>query len=103
MLFNVSHALEHALTERAQGDLAGLLAAAPQTASLVRLCADGSPDFATAAQARAADVPVGACMLVRPGEQVRAALCAPCMLLLCARTACMLHRWHEGRAGSATF
>jgi cation transport ATPase len=77
VLFNVSHALEHALTERAQGDLAGLLERAPQTAALVTLRADGAPDLAALTHARAADVPVGACMLVRPGEQVRRSFPTP--------------------------
>lgn len=71
VLFNASHALEHALTERAQGSLTSLLESAPQTAALVPLRPDGSPDLAAVSQARAADVPPGACMLVRPGEQVR--------------------------------
>lgn len=37
VLFNVSHAVEHLLTDKAQGSLASLLEKAPQTATLLQV------------------------------------------------------------------
>lgn len=71
VLFQTSHVVEHRLTERAQGNLAALYDTMPKAAVLVQLAPGGGPDLATAQRVRAADVPVGACMLVKPGEQVR--------------------------------
>ena len=75
MLFNVSHAVEHLLTDRAQGNLASLLEKAPQTAIVLQATSDGQPDFARKQSVRAEDVSVGSLMLVRPGEQVRPSSC----------------------------
>ncbi|KAL4859036.1 putative cadmium/zinc-transporting ATPase HMA1 [Chlorella vulgaris] len=70
VLFQSSHALEHLLTERAQGNLAALYDAIPKEAVLVSVDGDGSPDLASAHSVLAADVEVGAHLLVKPGEQV---------------------------------
>ena len=70
VLFNVSHAVEHLLTDKAQGNLASLLRKAPQTATILQASADGLPDFARKETVRASDVRIGSLMLVRPGEQV---------------------------------
>ena len=78
VLFNVSHAVEHLLTDRAQGNLASLLEKAPQTATVLQATADGQPDFARKQSVRAEDVSVGSLMLVRPGEQVRPSSCQNC-------------------------
>ena len=75
MLFNVSHAVEHLLTDRAQGNLASLLEKAPQTATVLETTADGQPDFARKQSVRASDVRVGSLMLIRPGEQVLLSSC----------------------------
>ena len=75
VLFNVSHAVEHLLTDRAQGNLASLLEKAPQTATVLQATSDGQPDFARKQSVRAEDVSVGSLMLVRPGEQV---MLSPC-------------------------
>ncbi len=69
VLFNVSHAVEHLLTDKAQGNLASLLQKAPQTATILQTAADGLPDFARKETVRASDVHIGSLMLVRPGEQ----------------------------------
>lgn len=70
MLFQVSHVLEHKLTDQAQGNLQSLFDAAPEHATLVQLHPDGSPDMAQLQKAKAKGVAVGSNMLVRPGEQV---------------------------------
>ena len=72
VLFNVSHAVEHLLTDKAQGNLASLLEKAPQTATLVQATAEGQPDLGRTDTVRAEDVHIGSLMLVRPGEQVGA-------------------------------
>jgi cation transport ATPase len=70
VLFNVSHAVEHHVTEAAQGGLKDLLERAPQTAALIDVKADGSPDYATERTVNAAEIRVGDTILVRPGQQV---------------------------------
>ena len=70
VLFNVSHAVEHLLTDKAQGNLASLLEKAPQTATILQATAEGQPDFSRTESVRAVDVRVDSLMLVRPGEQV---------------------------------
>lgn len=72
VLFNVSHAVEHLLTDKAQGNLASLLEKAPQTATIVQATAEGQPDLGRTDTVRAENVRVGSLMLVRPGEQVGA-------------------------------
>lgn len=71
VLFQTSHVVEHLLTDRAQGNLAALYDAMPKEAVLVGMGPDGRPDLASARRVLAADVAVGDCMLVKPGEQVR--------------------------------
>lgn len=89
VLFNVSHAVEHLLTDRAQGNLASLLEKAPQTATVLQATADGQPDFARKQSVRAEDVSVGSLMLVRPGEQVMPSPCPkPPPLLLSSSLCC---------------
>ncbi len=70
VLFQSSHALEHALSARARGSLAALRASMPEAATLVELGADGAPDLATARRVAAAGVAIGSILLVRPGEAV---------------------------------
>lgn len=70
VLFNVSHAVEHLLIDKAQGNLASLLEKAPQTATILQATAEGQPDFSQTDTVRAEDVHIGSLMLVRPGEQV---------------------------------
>lgn len=77
VLFQTSHALEHLLTAKAQGNLAALYDAMPKEATLVATAGDGSPDLTTARRVRAADVDAGDCMLVKPGEQVRRRVARP--------------------------
>lgn len=55
----------------AQGNLTALYDTIPKAAVLVEVGPDGSPDLGTARRVLAADVAVGDCMLVKPGEQVR--------------------------------
>lgn len=88
VLFNVSHAVEHLLTDRAQGNLASLLEKAPQTATLLQATADGQPDFARKQSVRAEDVSVGSLMLVRPGEQVMPSPCPEPPHLLLSSLCC---------------
>lgn len=71
VLFQVSHFLEHKLTDQAQGNLQALFDAAPEHATLVQLHADGSPDMSQLQKATAKGVATGSHMLVRPGEQVK--------------------------------
>ena len=85
VLFQVSHTVEHKLTERATGDLRALFEGIPEAATLVTLDAAGEPDMGTQAPHRAVTVPVGATMLVKPGETVRSKRCKPgseCITLL---------------------
>lgn len=70
VLFQVSHVLEHKLTNQAQGNLQALFDAAPEHATIVQLHADGSPNMQQLQTAKAKSVAVGSHMLVRPGEQV---------------------------------
>ena len=73
VLFQLSHALEESLTAKASGSLASLLERAPQTATLIDFSPGSNgaePDFSKLKEERAGEVPVGAQMLVRPGELV---------------------------------
>lgn len=67
--------MEHILTARAAGDLEALFAGLPELANLVELDANGAPQMGSQHQELAAGVPVGALILVKPGETVRAQLC----------------------------
>ena len=70
MLFNVSHTVEHVLTDKAQGSLATLFDQIPQQAALVELNESGSPNIADTRLIPTAQVEVGSNVLVRPGQQV---------------------------------
>lgn len=55
----------------AQGNLAALYDTMPKAATLVEMRGDGEgPDLGSARRVLAADVAVGALMLVKPGQQV---------------------------------
>ena len=71
VLFQVSHTVEHVLTERARGNLRSLFDRIPDRAVVVQLDDQGSPAIAGAQEVPAAQVAVGSNMLVRPGQQVR--------------------------------
>lgn len=62
--------MEHHVTEAAQGGLTNLLDKAPETATLVDVNADKSPNYDSARTVKAADIRVGDSILVRPGQQV---------------------------------
>ncbi len=70
VLFEGSHVLEHKLTDQAQGNLQALFDATPESAVLVELNPEGSPDMSRLQTAKARDVAAGSNMLIRPGEQV---------------------------------
>lgn len=70
VLFQVSHTVEHQLTDRAQGSLETLFDSIPESATLVELDKAGEPDMDRQRQVKAADVRIGQTMLVKPGEQV---------------------------------
>mmetsp|Transcript_14470 Transcript_14470/g.43757 ORF Transcript_14470/g.43757 Transcript_14470/m.43757 type:complete len:906 (-) Transcript_14470:1020-3737(-) len=70
VLFQVSHTVEHKLTDRAQGDLTSLFDSVPESATLVNVSSSGEPDMDSQCQENAGSVEVGASMLVKPGEQV---------------------------------
>ena len=72
VLFQVSHTLEHSLTDRAQASLQALFASIPTEAVLVDLLPSGAPNLASAATVKASDVQVGQHALVKTGEQVHA-------------------------------
>jgi hypothetical protein len=99
VLFQSSHALEHLLTERAQGNLAALYDAIPKEAVLVTVDGDGSPDLASAHSVLAADVEVGAHLLVKPGEQVRSRMDGNLRRVARSRAALQTH--HRLIGGSA--
>ena len=77
-LFNISHVVESQLSRRAQGDLTSLFDQIPSTAVVVDLLPNRAPDMSTASTQPASSVPVGAHMLVRPGQQV-----LPLLAVLC--------------------
>jgi Zn2+/Cd2+-exporting ATPase len=71
VLFQTSHAVEHLLTAKAQGNLQALYDAVPDHADIVQLDAkDGSPQIDTAQRVFANQVVLGDIMLVKPGTQV---------------------------------
>ena len=72
VLFQGSHAVEHALTARAAGSLAALFQGIPQTATVLEMGPSGAPDMGSQRQERAAGIRCGATILVKPGETVRA-------------------------------
>jgi cation transport ATPase len=70
VLFQVSHTVEHKLTDQAQGNLRTLFDSIPESATVVELDGDGEPVMDSQRQVAAADVRIGSTMLVKPGEQV---------------------------------
>ncbi len=71
VLFRVAHAVEHALTRQARGNLAALMAGIPDTAVLVDTCPDtGRPLMERTQEVVVGTVEVGSRVLVRPGMQV---------------------------------
>lgn len=71
VLFQTSHALEHALADKARGNLQALYDAVPDTATLVEVdTTDGSPIMGSLKKVSARTVNVGQCVFVRPGEQI---------------------------------
>jgi heavy metal translocating P-type ATPase len=70
VLFQTSHALEHLLTAKAQGNLQALYDAVPDHATIVQVDAEGAPQIDTARQVLAKQVVLGDVMLVKPGTQV---------------------------------
>jgi Cd2+/Zn2+-exporting ATPase len=70
VLFQTSHAVEHLLTDKAQGNLQALYDAVPDHADVVQLDPEGAPLIETAQRVFAKDVLLGDIMLVKPGTQV---------------------------------
>ncbi len=70
VLFQVSHMVEHRLTERASGGLVSLLDSMPQGAHKLEVNDDGRPDMSSLHMVPASDMQPGQFLLVRPGEQV---------------------------------
>jgi heavy metal translocating P-type ATPase len=70
VLFQTSHAVEHLLTAKAQGNLQALYDAIPDHADIVQLDAVGAPLIESAQRVIATQVALGDIMLVKPGTQV---------------------------------
>lgn len=87
VLFQTSHALEHALADKARGNLQALYNAVPDTATIIDVAEEqaqattasssgGSavttytPIMSTARKVNANTVNINDCILIRPGEQV---------------------------------
>ena len=70
ILFQGSHAVEHLLTDRAQGSLQALYDSVPETVKLTNLLDDGSPDLGSILEKKTDDVEIGEIVLVKPGWQV---------------------------------
>ncbi|KAK9839980.1 hypothetical protein WJX74_001427 [Apatococcus lobatus] len=70
VLFQVSHTVEHRLTQRASGSLVSLLDRMPQGAHKLEVHEDGRPDMNSLHLVPASDMQPGQFLLVRPGEQV---------------------------------
>lgn len=69
VLFNLSHAIEHNVTQRAQGSMA-TLDQGPQGAWRVPTNPDGSPASGAPQRIHSNDVRLGDLIYVRAGEQV---------------------------------
>lgn len=73
-LFATAHAVEDRATKHAQGDLRALWDSVPTQANLISESGSdeelGEPDMVSARRISATDVPVGALLLVKAGEQV---------------------------------
>jgi len=70
VLFQTSHAVEHMLTEKAQGSLKTLFDSVPDRADVIQMTKEGEPDMTSLSTIQAGDVEVGQIVLVRPGCQV---------------------------------
>lgn len=70
VLFQTSHAVEHMLTDRAQGSLEALFDSIPDHADLLQMKDDGSPDLSSIRNLPVDKVDIGDVMLVKPGSQV---------------------------------
>lgn len=71
VLFNVSHTIEHVLTDKARDSLTTLLDQIPQQAALVSLNHFGAPNLTETKVASTMEIAVGSTVLVKPGEQVQ--------------------------------
>lgn len=70
ILFQGSHAVEHLLTDRAQGSLEALYDAVPETALVTQLLPGGSPDIGSVEEKDTNSVKVDEIVLVKPGWQI---------------------------------
>ncbi|KAK9862975.1 hypothetical protein WJX84_001614 [Apatococcus fuscideae] len=70
VLFQVSHTVEHRLTERASGNLWSLMGSMPQGAHKLEVDQEGRPDLSSLHMVPASNMLPGQFLLVRPGEQV---------------------------------
>jgi cation transport ATPase len=70
VLFQTSHAVEHMLTDKAQGSLKALFDSIPNHADVVDIGEDGQIDLSSTRHVRTSDVKVGETILVKPGCQV---------------------------------
>ena len=70
VLFQTSHAVEHMLTEKAQGSLKTLFDSVPDHADVIEMTSLGEPDMSSVVHIPAGDVEVGQTVLVKPGCQV---------------------------------
>lgn len=70
VLFQTSHAVEHMLTEKAQGSLRTLFDSVPDHADVITMNSNGDPDMTTLVHVEAKDVEIDQIVLVKPGCQV---------------------------------
>lgn len=70
VLFQTSHAVEHMLTEKAQGSLKTLFDSVPDHADVIEMNNQGEPDMTSIVHIEAQDVAIGQVVLVKPGCQV---------------------------------
>jgi cation transport ATPase len=70
VLFHMAHALEAKFVRAAHTSLTGLLDAVPATANVVVSGKDGHADWASQTKTAVAEVPIGALVVVKPGEAV---------------------------------
>ena len=75
VLFQTSHAVEHMLTDKAQGSLKALFDSIPNHADVVDIGEDGQLDLSSTRHVPTSEVKVGETILVRPGCQVCAVQC----------------------------
>jgi Cd2+/Zn2+-exporting ATPase len=70
VLFHMAHALEAKFVRAAHTSLTGLLDAVPATANVVVSGTDGNADWGSQKAIAVAEVPIGALVVVKPGEAV---------------------------------